>query len=77
MGTIFAIVFLSILTICFYINDSPHCRKHIFTKMIRKEKKMLTSEAAKNLGAIIKYEITYECPKCGEKYVTTLMESQE
>lgn len=74
MGTIFACVLIIVMTICFYISDSPHCRKHIFTKMTKKEKKLLTSEAAKNLGAVLKYEVTYVCPKCGEKYTTTHIE---
>ena len=67
MEIIFIIVFLSI---CLYFANGPYCSKHKFTKMKKISEKQIDSYVIGGRGHEIKhYEITYECPKCGETIV--------
>lgn len=73
MEILFGLLLIVILAIVLYISQSPHCPKHPFVPMqkrdeIRKDKFTLNDKSeAKH------YEVTYQCPKCCERVIVNIV----
>lgn len=66
MGELFAILLIICMSVVLYGLQSPHCPKHKLTPMKKLQEIDISHSLLTTMNEIKKFEVTYQCPKCGE-----------